>query len=326
MASLSRLRDWGLLIFCNLVWGCQVVIYKIVQRQSGPVFAALLPITIATLLMAPIVRRQRQRVAAEGRLSRMPAGDILQFLLIGICGQVVAQVGVATGSRLTLASNAALLALALPIMTALMAFIFLGERMTPVRWLSFALAVAGVLVCAGLRWGELSFANTRYLLGNLVFFASVAASAFYNAYSKRLLRRYSAVTVLFYSYVVVVVFMLPVALYIEPGTFRNIPYFHPQVWLGFLSLAVLQYFLAMLIFLTVLTRLEATQAGLSNYLITFFGILAAVIVLHERFTANMVIGGLLVLSGTLLVTLYEGREKPEVAESSRWQRRAGSPP
>jgi len=319
MASLSRLRDWGLLIFCNLVWSCQFVIYKIVQKQSGPVFAALLPITIATLLMVPIVRRQRQKAAAEGRLGPLPAGDILQFLLIGICGQVVAQVGVAMGSRITLASNAALLTLALPIMTALMAFIFLGERMTPVRWLSFALAVAGVLVCAGVRWGELSYASTKYLLGNVIFFTAIAASAFYNAYSKRLLLRYSALEVLFYSYLVVVVFMLPVALCTEPGTFRSLPDFRPQVWLGFLSLAVLQYFLAMLIFLTVLTRLDATQAGLSNYLITFLGVLAAVIVLGERFTANMVIGGLLVLSGTLLVTLYEERKKPEVAESSRCQ-------
>jgi drug/metabolite transporter (DMT)-like permease len=119
--------------------------------------------------------------------------------------------------------------------------------------------------------------------------------------------------VLFYSYLVVVVCMPPVALYTEPATFRSIPDFRPQVWLGFFSLAVLQYFLALLIFLTVLTRLDATQAGLSNYLITFFGVLAAVLVLGERFTANMVIGGLLVLSGTLLVTLYEGRKKPEAA-------------
>ena len=313
MANLSRLRDWGLLIFCNLVWGCQFVIYKIVQQQSGPVFAALFPITIATLLMVPMVRRQHRRLALDSPRGSLPARDIFQFLLIGICGQVVAQLGVATGSRLTLASNGALLVLALPIMTALMAYIFLGERMTAVRWVSFALAVAGVLVCAGIRWGELSFTSTKYLLGNMIFFAAIAASAFYNAYSKRLLRRYSALEVLFYSYVVVVVCMLPVALYTEPATFRSIPDFRPQVWLGFFSLAVLQYFLAMLIFLTVLTRLDATQAGLSNYLITFFGVLAAVIVLGERFTANVVIGGLLVLSGTLLVTLYEGRKKPEVA-------------
>jgi len=313
MANLSRLRDWGLLISCNLVWGCQVVIYKIVQQQSGPVFAALFPITIATLLMVPIVWRQHQKVASDAGKGLLPVGDVLQFLLIGICGQVLAQVGVATGARLTLASNAALLALALPVMTALMAFIFLNERMTPVRWVSFVLAVAGVLVCAGIRWGELSFTSTRYLLGNAIFFVAIAASAFYNAYSKRLLRRYSALEVLFYSYVVVVVFMLPVALYTEPHTFRSILNFRLQVWLGFFSLAILQYFFAMLIFLTVLTRMDATQAGLSNYLIPLFGVLAAVIVLGERFTANMVVGGLLVLCGTLLVTLYEGRQAPQVA-------------
>jgi hypothetical protein len=36
--------------------------------------------------------------------------------------------------------------------------------MTPVRWVSFVLAVAGVLVCAGIRWGELSITSTKYLL------------------------------------------------------------------------------------------------------------------------------------------------------------------
>ena len=174
MAIRSRLRNWGLLIFCNLIWGCQFVIYKIVQQQSGPVFAALFPIAIATLLMVPIVWRQHQKVAPDARRGSLPTRDVLQFLLIGICGQVVAQLGVATSARLILASNAALLGLALPIMTALMAYIFLDERMTPVRWVSFVLAVAGVLVCAGIRWGELSFTSTRYLLGNAILFDAVA--------------------------------------------------------------------------------------------------------------------------------------------------------
>lgn len=307
MPAGSRLRDWGLLVFCNLVWGCQFVIYKIVQEQSGPVFAALFPMSIATLLMVPIVLRQRHQSASGKLRNRLPRRDLLQFLLIGICGQVVAQFGVAAGTRLTLAANTALLSLALPILTAMMAFIFLGERMTSVRWVSFALAVAGVLACAGIQWGELSFTSTKYLLGNVIYFVAMGGASFYNAYSKRLLRRYSALEVLFYSYVVVVVFMLPVALHTEPHTFRNILDFRLPVWLGFSSLAVLQYFSAMLVFLTVLTRLDATQAGLSNYLIPLFGILAAVIVLGERFTVNMVIGGILVLGGTLLVTLYEGQ-------------------
>ena len=308
MINTRRLYDWGMLLLCNMIWGSQFVVYKIVQRQSGPVFAALFPITIATLLLTPNVLRRRQRItAAEGRTRWRE--DISQFILIGIFGQVVTQLFVAWGVRFTLASNAALLALGLPIFTAIMAYLLLGERMTPVRWWSFALAIAGVIECSGIRWGEVNLTSSKYVIGNLMFFFAMNASAFYNTYSKKLMRRYSPLEVLFRSYCVVVVVMLPVAILSEPQTFRNIPNFAPAVWLGFFILAVFQYFLAMLMFLSVLTRLDATQAGLSNYLISFFGLIVAFLVLHERLTKFMVLGGLLVLASTLLVTIYEGRQK-----------------
>jgi drug/metabolite transporter (DMT)-like permease len=102
-----------------------------------------------------------------------------------------------------------------------------------------------------------------------------------------------------------VVFLLPIALYTEPQSFRNIADLGPTVWVGIILLGVFQYFLAMVIFLTVLTRLDATQAGLMNYAIPFFGVLTASIVLHERLTKFMLLGGLLVLASTLLVTVYE---------------------
>jgi drug/metabolite transporter (DMT)-like permease len=61
----------------------------------------------------------------------------------------------------------------------------------------------------------------------------------------------------------------------------------------------------MILFLTVLTRLDAVQAGLSNYLIPVFGVLIAAMVLGERITARMAVGGLVVLGSTLLITVYE---------------------
>jgi drug/metabolite transporter (DMT)-like permease len=315
LENTNRLYDWGMLLLCNMIWGSQFVIYKIVERQAGPVFAALFPITIATFLLIPIVLRRRQRTASpDGRFSLR--GDIFQFILIGVFGQVVAQLFVAWGVRFTLASNAALLALGLPIFTAIMAYLLLGERMTPVRWWSFALAIAGVIECSGIRWGEVNLTSSKYLIGNLMFFFAMNASAFYNTYSKRLLRRYSPLEVLFRSYCVVVVVVLPVAILTEPHTFRNIPNFTPAVWLGFFLLAFFQYFLAMLMFLSVLTRLDATQAGLSNYLISFFGLIVAFLVLHERLTKFMVFGGLLVLASTLLVTIYEGRQKLQPARTA----------
>jgi drug/metabolite transporter (DMT)-like permease len=145
----------------------------------------------------------------------------------------------------------------------------------------------------------------QYLLGNLLIFASVLGSAFYNTYSKRLLASYSELEVLLFSYYGVMLVLIPVTLGTEPETARAMLTFDAKTWVGLAILAVFQYFLSMVIFLNVLTRLDATQAALSNYLIPFFGILLAAAILGERVTWQMAAGGLLVLAGTVLATVFD---------------------
>lgn len=300
MIARNRLYDWALLVACNLIWASQFVMVKLVQEQMGPLFAVFFPMAIATLLLIPIERRERH--------APVRTRDVWRFILIGVAGQVMAQLFITWGARISLASNAALLSLALPVSTAVMAYFLLGERMTRVRWISFALAIGGVLACSGVDWSALNLASARYLAGNLMIFVSVCGSAFYNAYSKKLLDRYSPLQVLTYSYYAVIAFLLPITLYVEPGSLANLPHFSLTVWVGLLILAVFQYFLSMVIFLNVLTRLDATQAAISNYLIPFFGLLLAALILGEKLAGFMLAGGILVMLSTLLVTTYEERQ------------------
>jgi drug/metabolite transporter (DMT)-like permease len=310
--SAERLRDWILLLLCNLMWASQFVLVKIVQEQMGPVAATSFPMLIATLLLVPIVRWEARSLPIQNR-AQGSARDWLQFMLIGVLGQVVAQLFITWGLRFSLASNAALLMLALPIATTVMAYFLLGEIMSPVRWLSFALAVAGVVECSGVDWKELNLTSKSYLIGNTLIFISVCGSAFYNVYSKKLLERYTPLQVLLYSYYFVIAFLIPITLYVEPGVFHQIPSYTAKTWLGIALLAVFQYFLSMVIFLTVLTRLDATQASLSNYMIPFFGLVIAAVVLHERLTLPMILGGTLVLLSTLLITVYEEHRNKQPA-------------
>jgi drug/metabolite transporter (DMT)-like permease len=305
--SSSHFRDWVMLLVSNFIWGSQFVMVKVAQQQMGPVFATFFPMAIATLILVPIVHRERKKGGFPGGSGRMPLRDLRDFILIGVCGQVVAQLFVTWGVRLSLAENAALLMLCLPVSTAVMAYFFLGERMSLVRWVSFVLAIAGVLECSGINWSSLDFTSGKFLLGNILVFCSVNGSAFYNAYSKKLLVRYSPLQVLLYSYYAVFVFMLPITLYSEPVSFLNLTHFKPVVWGALMVLAVFQYGLSMVLFLHVLSRLDATQAALSNYLIPFFGVLTAAVLLGERLTRFMVLGGLLVLGSTLLITVFEER-------------------
>ncbi len=313
MFSTERLRDWILLLLCNLMWASQFVLVKIVQEQMGPVAATSFPMLIATVLLVPIVRWEAR--SQRARLPSIPGTDWLRFLLIGVLGQVVAQLFITWGLRFSLASNAALLMLTLPIATTVMAYFLLGETMSRIRWISFALAIAGVVECSGVDWKALDFTGRGYLLGNGLIFISVCGSAFYNVYSKKLLERYTPLQVLLYSYYFVIAFLIPITFYAEPGAFHQITSYTAKTWLGIALLAVFQYCLSMVIFLSVLTRLDATQASLSNYMIPFFGLVIAALVLHERLTVFMILGGILVLLSTLLITVYEEHQKKQISVS-----------
>jgi drug/metabolite transporter (DMT)-like permease len=303
MFAVARVRDWALLLLCNLIWASQFVMVKIVQQQLGPVSATFFPMLLATLLLIPVVAWEGR--ARSNARRRVPRAQVGQFIVLGVLGQVVAQLFITWGLRYSLASNAALLMLVLPVSTALMAYFLLGEHMTRVRWISFALALAGVLECSGVDWKELNLTSSHFFWGNFLVFLSVNGSAFYNVYSKRLLKRYSPLQVLLYSYYAVMAFLLPVEIYLEPQAFGLLLEYTLTTWLGIGILAIFVYFFSMVIFLTVLTRLDAIQASLCNYLIPFFGLVIAALVLHERMTRYMILGGILVLLSTLLVTAYE---------------------
>jgi drug/metabolite transporter (DMT)-like permease len=301
-----KLRDWLLLLVCNLIWASQFVMVKLVQEQMGPLFAVTFPIALSTLLLILLIKREPK--------SAISVTDIGNFILLGILGQLFAQLFITWGVRFAPASNAAVITLIMPVSTAVMAHLFLGEHMSRIRWISFGLAILGVIACSGVDWNGVNFGRT-YLLGNLLIFVSVLGSAFYNAYSKKALERHSPLRVLLYSYYALLVVLLPVTAVAEPAGFLNLPRYSIPVWVGLGILALFQYFLSMVLFLNVLTRLDATQAALSNYLIPFFGVLIAAIVLHERLTGFMIAGGLLALASTLLITVWD--DAPPVTQGAK---------
>lgn len=311
--ALARARDWGLLVLCNLIWASSFVWIKLVQSQVGPVFTTFFPAAVATVLLILLEVFARNFGHSAGNATQLSWRDVANFLIIGIFGQVAAQLAGSWGTQLSLASNGAVLFLALPISTAVIAYFLLGERMTRLRWISFALAIVGVIECSHIDWMKLNFTSSRFMLGNILLLLSVFGSAFYNVFSKRLLQRHSPLQVQLYSYIVLTIVLLPVTFLAEPEAFHNLRNFTPLVWLGLLFLAVFQYFLSLVIFLRVLSRLDATQAGLSNYMIPVFGVVVAAIVLHERLTISMVLGGCLVLASTLLITVFEQRMRARVA-------------
>ena len=305
------LRSWFFLFSCNLMWALQFTCIKLVQEQVGPLFTVWGPMTLATVMLYPLIRMEH---ATGGRSCDHRASDVLTYFLLALLGVFPGQVLITWGTRISLASNAAMLMLTIPVSTAFLAFVFLGERMTAIRWISFALAIVGVLLCSDINFRNLNFGK-GYLYGNALIFVGTLGSALYNSYGKKMLERYSPMAMLFYTYVAMFVIMTPLTLSQERNVFGAIPRFTGRTWIGMVLLTLFHNYLSMVLFLKALKHLEAIQAALSNYLISFFGIPIAALWLGERLRPIAIVGGVMVLGSTLLITLWREKGAAPVSES-----------
>lgn len=297
------LQSWLFLFACNLMWALQFTCIKLVQDQVGALFTVWGPMALATLMLYPLIRAERKRQSSDRKKE-----DVLIFFLLAALGVFPAQVLVTWGTRLSLASNAALLMLTLPVCTAIMAFFLLGERMTGLRWASFGLAIIGVILCSSRSLQSFNFGK-GYLLGNCLVFSGVLGSSFYNSYGKKLLERYSPMEMLFWTYVAMLVILTPLVLARERWAFSRMTGFTERTWIGLALLAFFQNYLSMVLFLKALKQLDAIQAALSNYLITLFGVPIAAIWLGEKLTLVAILGGIMVLGSTMLITIWDERRR-----------------
>lgn len=289
--------SWILLFACNLMWSLQFTCIKLTQDQVGPYFTVWAPMLFAVLLLAPFVLRDFRK---DGKKFK----DILIFGQLALLGAFPAQVLMTWGTQYSLASNSAILTLCLPVITALFAFLLLKEKMNRVRWLSFIIAIAGVLLISTGDIKQLNF-SSKYAIGNLLIFLAIVGNSYFNVGCKKISARYSEIEMVFYTYIVIVILLTPLVLYYERDIFARIPEFTLQTWTGMALLTVFHNFLSMVLFFKALKILDAMQVALSNYLITFFGLPIAAIWLGETLHSQAIAGGVLVLLSTLLITLAD---------------------
>jgi drug/metabolite transporter (DMT)-like permease len=291
--------SWILLLACNTMWALQFTCIKLTQNQVGPYFTVWGPMLLSTFFLLPFVWKDFKK--GKKRLK-----DILVFVQLALLGAFPAQVLMTWGTQYSLASNAAILTLILPVVTALFAFLILKEKMNRVRWLSFIMAIIGVVLCSTGDIRQMDF-SSKYALGNLLIFMAIVGNAYYNVGIKKIAENYSEMELVFFTYVVMVVLLTPLVLYYEPYIFARIPFFTSQTWIGMSLLTFFHNFLSMILFFKALKILDATQVALSNYLITFLGLPIAAIWLGEKLNMSALVGGVLVLLSTLIITIVDYR-------------------
>lgn len=304
MLARKRKTAWYffLLALACLIWSAQGTAVKFLDRQLGPVAITFLPFYITTVLMIPLlVRERRRRPEAE----RPEWGDWRKFVVAGVGGQVLAQLGMTWGISKSLASNGAILNLMIPVITAVLASFMLRERITLLRVGSLALGLMGVFFLSAEDVRQSSFGELRYLAGNLLILCGCLGSSFYNVYCKGLLRKYQEIEILIFSYITASAASIPLLIWVEPLHWQVLATFDWKSWAAFAFLALFMYGASMLLFFRALQHLDVTAASASLYLVPVFGVILAAVLLGERLSLLAVCGSGIVLAGTVLIVKYD---------------------
>jgi drug/metabolite transporter (DMT)-like permease len=290
-----------LLMAANLLWAGQGVAVKLLAGGLSPLATALLPLYFITLLGLGVlcVRGDAGRkFKAAWRLRR-------EFFLAGICGQLMAQVGMTLGVSWSTASNGAILSLLIPIFGALIAVWLLRERLSTLRVSALLLGLAGVFLMSPLHRAAGSGTRLHELVGNLLIATGCLGSAFYNVYSKRLLNYFSGLEILFFSYLSTTAFSLPVLFTLEPHCLSSLAHLTVTQWAAFEYLAIFLYGLSMVFFLKALGTVDVIIASASLYLMPLFGVAIAFSILGERLAPRALLGSAIVLIATLMLFRFD---------------------
>jgi drug/metabolite transporter (DMT)-like permease len=315
IARSQKIIDWSLVIIINFMWATQVPVIRLIGDAYGPITIAFIPMIVSTLIFLPILWMENKR---RGVKMKWRWRDLKYFMLPGLIGVFLMQYLYTLGSQLTLAANAGIITLTIPVIVAIFASILLKEKLNIVRILGFFLAIGGVLLTSLPDISGANFKQGSYLSGNLIFLFACVCCGFYNTYCKLLVdKKFTELEILVYGSIIGSIASIPLLIWVEPFHFMQFFHSGKTALFGILELSLVVYGVSMLLFFYILKRMDVTQAILGTYLLPFFIALLGILLLNEKITLLMFFGGILILISTLMVTIYENsllaffnKEKP----------------
>jgi len=294
VSALSAARAYFALLLIVFLWGSYPATSKLAFRDVPPVLLATLRCGVASVFLVVLLAR-----AGEGAIGEITPAAARAFAVLAVTGIVGSMQLTYLSLYFTTAGNVVILQVATPVMVALGARVYLGERLTQPQWLGVTLSAAGVLLVitrgrlSNLRPGELR-------TGDLINLASMVGWSAYTVYGKRVLATYSPALATTAAYVLGTVILIPLAVITAPlfpaPHLASLP-----AWLIILYQALLGA-VAHVWWYRAVDVIGPSLASVFMNLQPVVGLALAATVLTEGVDRWQIAGGLFVLGGVGLTT------------------------
>lgn len=282
--------DLSRLVLLGALWGASFLFMRLGAGEFGPLALVFVRVAGAALLLMPLVL-----LRGEGAALRRHWKVIA---LVGVINTAVPFVLFTTAALVLSAALMAVFNATVPLWGALVAWMWLRERLAPSRWLGLAIGMAGVVF---LSWEKADIRAGAALISPAVGIAACVAAAVLYGFGANFTRKHLGgvppMAVAAGSQVSASVVTVLPALYFWPATSPS-----AVAWGSALALAVGCTGLAYVLFYRLIASVGATRAVSVAFLIPAFALLWGWLALGEQPTGSMLLGCAVILLGTALAT------------------------
>jgi drug/metabolite transporter (DMT)-like permease len=280
------------LTFAAVAWGISFIATKVAVADAPPPVVVWLRFTIGLVILFVFI-------LSRGLLKQPTFKDGAYFALLGFIGISLHQWLQSTGLVTSQASTTSWIVSTAPIFIALLAWIFLREKIGLIAIAGIGLATLGVLLVVSRGNFSGMFTGNFGSPGDLLVLLSAPNWAVFSVLSRSALKKFPALFVLFYVMLFGWMFSSIHFISIQGWTF-----FHQISHAGWLAIGFLGIgctALAYIFWYDGLQAISASQAGVFLYIEPLVSLVAAALILGETITIPALIGGSLILLGVWLV-------------------------
>lgn len=274
------------LVALSALWGASFLFMRIAAPEFGPLVLVEVRVFIAALFLLPIflLRADVSELTSNWKklsiLSVMNSAApffLLTFATLSITGGL-----------------AGILNATAPIWAAMIAWVWLSDRLNLSRILGLIIGFAGVLL---LVWNKVSLNFDGTTVAILAGILAAVLYAIGGNYTKKHMSGMHPLAIATGSMIAAAIILLPIAVYLWPSAMPSL-----RSWIAVIIMGIASTGVAYILYFRLIRNVGPAKAITVTYLIPAFAMLWGYIFIDEKVTPIMIIGCSIIFLGTALAT------------------------
>lgn len=282
--------DLGRLVLLAAAWGLAFVFIRVAVAPLGPIALVELRQVIAGSVLLLYLASIGVALDVRSRWRK--------FLALALLNSALPFTLIATAQQILTASHTVILVATSPLFAAMIAAVVLAEPLTARKVAGLALGVVGVALLVG--WHRTAEAPPpAWAIGFVLAAALLYAIA--GIYTRVAAQGIPPLATAAGSQLAAALLLVPLVPFSPPAAMPS-----ALAWGAVLALALFSSALAFILYFQLIRNIGPVRTLTVNFLTPLFGVGGGVLLLGERFTANVAAGAAVVLGATWLVIAGPG--------------------